>query len=79
MRKLIMSSVLASMLCVSGTAFAKIVKDPWNLARNAVSAAQNQKQTAELVVSNMHQYNQYVTMLKNLKNMSASQLTSSPA
>lgn len=75
MRNVIISSALVIMLGASGAAVAaKVVKDPWNLARNAVSAAQNQKQTAELVVSNMHQYNQYVTMLKNLKNMSASQV-----
>ncbi len=48
---------------------AKIVKDPWNLARNAVTAAQAAKQTALQTQQLQTQVNQYSTMLRNIQRL----------
>lgn len=75
MNKIARFIVIGSIAMLSTSANAgKIVFDPSNFAKNTISAMQNQKQTAEMVTSNMHQYNQYKTMLQNLKNMSSSQV-----
>lgn len=76
MRKLL-RFFIGSMALVSAShaIAADIVFDPTNFVRNTVTAAQSVRQTSELVTSNMHQYNQYRTMLQNLQNMSKSQVT----
>lgn len=48
---------------------AKVVKDPWNLARNAVTAAQAAKQTALQTQQLQTQVNQYSTMLRNIQRL----------
>lgn len=48
---------------------AKVVKDPWNLAKNAVTAAQAAKQTALQTQQLQTQVNQYNTMLINTKRL----------
>lgn len=48
---------------------AKIVKDPWNLAKNAVTAAQQAKQTALQTQQLQTQVNQYSTMLRNIQRL----------
>lgn len=69
----LISSAIFSTPVIAGRA---VVEVGAQLAKSAVSAAQNQQQTAQLIVSNMHQYNQYLTMLQNLKNLSTSQVAS---
>lgn len=48
---------------------AKVVKDPWNLAKNAVTAAQQAKQTALQTQQLQTQVNQYNTMVRNINRL----------
>lgn len=75
MRKIIAALFISSALLSSEAVAAKaVVEVGAQLAKSAISAAQNQQQTAQLIVSNMHQYNQYLTMLQNLRNLSPTQV-----
>lgn len=75
MRKHVAAIFITSALIASPAyAWKAVVEVGAQLAKSAISAAQNQQQTAQLIVSNMHQYNQYLTMLQNLKNLSPTQM-----